>query len=395
MATSESEVSIRGLAELWTGRERFANAAVNLVGSQVVWVGPSAEAPRAETVVDATGLVGMPGLVDPHTHTTFAGSRAGEFERRLGGEAYTAILESGGGIHATVAATRAASEAELVALTRARLAAMLRLGVTTVEIKSGYGLTAVDEAKMLRAARAAAGPVEVVTTFLGAHARPPGRRDYVDEVIEEQLPACAPFADGIDVYCDRGAFTLEETASVLRAGRARGLGIRVHAEQVEHTGAAALAASLGALSADHLERLDEAGAAAMGRAGTVAVLLPGAMVYLRDTSPPIDLLRRHGVSMAVGTDFNPGSSPVRDLWACATLACVTMRLTVAEALAGITTVAARAVGRPDRGWLGPGSRADLALFAPPPGEPAELRTLIQYMGGHVAEQVWVGGRRVI
>lgn len=386
---------VRGLSELWTGTTVVADAAVLLADGRVQWVGPRAHAPAADETFDAGGAIGLPGLVDPHTHTTYAGSRAGDFERRLAGETYTAILEAGGGIHSTVKATRAASEAELTALTRARLADMLTRGVTTVEIKSGYGLTTVDEAKMLRAARAAAGPVDVVTTFLGAHARPPGDDAYVDRVVDEMLPACAPHADMIDAYCDRGAFTLAETERVLRAGKALGLGVRVHAEQVAYTGAAALAASLGALSADHLERIDDAGIAAMAAAGTVAVLLPGAMVYLRDPAPPTAAFRAAGVPMAIGTDLNPGSSPVRDLWACASLACVTMGLTVAEALAGITVHAARAVGRPDRGWIGPGAVADLAIFDPPSGEPAQLRVLVQYMGGHRARAVWKDGRRVV
>lgn len=386
---------IHGIRELWTGSEVLGDAAVHLVGGRVAWVGPSSSAPSAPSSYDAAGAIGMPGLVDPHTHTTFAGSRARDFERRIAGESYTAILEAGGGIHSTVAATRAASEDELVALTRARLAAMLARGVTTVEIKSGYGLTAEDEVKMLRAARRAAGPSDVVTTFLGAHARPPGADDYVDRVVTEQLARCAPLADGIDVYCDRGAFTLAEAERVLRAGKALGLDLRIHAEQVAYTGAAAMAASLGALSADHLERLDDAGIAAMAAAGTVAVLLPGAMLYLRDPSPPVAALRAAGVPMAIGTDFNPGSSPVTDLWTCATLACLLMGLTVHEALAGITVHAARALGRPDRGWLGPGALGDLALFDPPPGEPAEVRVLVQYLGGHRARAVWKGGRRVI
>lgn len=386
---------VTGIREVWTGDAAIRDAAVRFSGGRVDWIGPAAAAPGAATVVDADGCVGLPGLVDPHTHTTFAGTRAPDFERRLAGETYTAILEAGGGIHATVRATRAASEAELTALTRARLAGMLGGGVTTVEIKSGYGLTAEHEAKMLRAARAAAGPVEVVTTFLGAHARPADVPDYVGDVVDRQLPLCAPLADACDVYCDRGAFTLAETERVLRAAKARGLALRVHAEQVAFTGAARLAAELGALSADHVERIDDDGVAAMARAGTVAVLLPGAMLYLKDPPPPVAKLRAAGVPMAIGTDFNPGSSPVRDLLTCATLACLTMGLTVAEALAGITKNAARALGRPALGWLGPGSAADLALFRPPPGEPAELRVLVQYLGGHRAHAVWKGGERVV
>ncbi len=390
-----SEILVTGIRQIWTGFGVLDDAAVLVADGRVQWLGRASDAPAAADVFDAQGAIGMPGLVDAHTHTTFAGTRAPDFERRLAGASYSEILEAGGGIHATVAATRATSEAELTALTRARLQGMLERGVTTVEVKSGYGLTAESEARILRAARAAAGPVDVVTTFLGAHARPPGVPDYVDQVIAEQLPACAPFADAIDVYCDRGAFTLAEAERILRAGRAHGLALRVHAEQVTHTGAAAMAAGLGAISADHLERLDAAGVAAMARAGTVAVLLPGAMLYLRDSHPPVARLRAAGVAMAIGTDFNPGSSPVQDLWACATLACLGMGLTVPEALAGVTVHAARAVGRPDRGWLGIGSAADLALFAPPVGEPAELRVLVQYFGGHRASAVFKDGVRVV
>jgi imidazolonepropionase len=386
---------VRGIRQLWTGHGVIDAAAVLLAGGQVRWVGPMVDAPAAEEVFDADGAIGMPGLVDPHTHTTFAGSRAPDFERRLAGESYSAILQAGGGIHSTVAATRAASEETLTALTRERLAGMLAGGVTTVEIKSGYGLTPESEARILRAARAAAGPVDVVTTFLGAHARPPGVADYVAQVVDEQLPICAPLADAVDVYCDRGAFTLAEAERILIAGRGYGLAVRIHAEQVDATGAAAMAARLGAISADHLEHVDDAGIAAMAAAGTVAVLLPGAMLYLRDPAPPVARLRAAGVPLAIGSDFNPGSSPVRDLWSCATLACLTMGLTVHEALSGITRHAARAVGRLDRGWLGPGARADLALYDPPPGEPAELRVLVQYLGGHRARAVFKDGRRVI
>jgi imidazolonepropionase len=393
---------VRGIRELWTGESALADAAVLFEGGRTAWVGRAADAPVAGDVFDAGGCIGLPGLVDPHTHTTFAGSRAGDFRRRLAGESYTAILEAGGGILSTVRATRAADEPELAALTRARLDGMLDEGVTTVEIKSGYGLRTDDEAKMLRAARAASGPVEVVTTFLGAHAIPRGELagfpdaedEYVRRVVEEQLPVCAPLADNIDVYCDRGAFSLASADRILRAGRDRGLRVRVHAEQVAYTGAAAMAASLGAVSADHLERVDADGIAAMARAGTVAVLLPGAMTYLRDPAPPVAELRAAGVRMAVGTDFNPGSSPVRSLLSCATLACLRMGLTIEEALAAITRNAALALGRTDIGWLGAGSAADLALFRPPPGEPAALDVLIQYLGGHRAFAVFKGGARV-
>ena len=209
----------------------------------------------------------------------------------------------------------------------------------------------------------------------------------------EQLPLVAPHADFIDVYCDRGAFTVDEAATILAAGKARGLALRVHAEQVAHTGVAALGARMGALSCDHLEQLDDEGVAALAEHGTVAMLLPGAMLYLRDAPPPVAKLRAAGVRMAVATDFNPGSSPVADLWTCATLSCLTMGLSPEEALAGITVNAARALGRPGKGWIGPGSAADLAIFDPPPGEIADPRVLVQHMGGHRAEMVFIAGRR--
>ncbi len=387
--------------ELLTGREAgvLRDAAVAFAGDRVVWVGPSGEAPPAARTVSCQGLVGLPGLVDCHTHSLFAGSRAAEFQRRLAGATYTEILEAGGGILSTVEATRRASLDELRGLLEQRLEAMLALGVTTVEVKTGYGLDPATEERMLRAMAAVDSPVEILPTCLGAHAVPREHRGdratYVRQVIEEQLPRCAPLARFIDVYCDRGAFTLEEARAILEAGRAHGLIPRIHAEQVAHTGAAALAAELGATSADHLEQLDEAGVRAMAEHGTVAVLLPGAQLYLKDPAPPVGALREAGVPMAVSTDFNPGSSPVRDLWSCATLACLRMGLRVDEALLGITRNAGRALGRDDLGWLGEGSAADMVLLAPPPGEPAELAVLVQYLGGHRATHVIKAGRWVV
>ena len=365
-------------------------------GSRVAWVGRVRDSPDALENFDANGAIGMPGLIDCHTHAVYAGTRLADFVRRSEGESYTDILEGGGGIHTTVSATRAARQADLIELTRARLAGMIECGVTTVEIKSGYGLTTKHEARILRAARASAGPIEVVTTFLGAHAIPPDREraSYVDEVCGPMLAACAPLADGIDVYCDRGAFTLTEAARILAAGRDAGLSIHVHAEQVEHTGIAAVAARMGALSADHLERIDDEGVEAMASHGTVAVLLPGAMLYLRDSAPPIAALRAAGVRMAVASDLNPGSSPMPDLWAAATLSVLTMGLSPTEALAGITINAARALGRDDIGRITRGSAGDLALYEPPPGELVDPRVLVQYMGGHKAWAVFKGGTRV-
>lgn len=387
---------LRGFRQLWDGYRTWSDAAVLLDGARVAWVGPDRERPAAARVVELDGTVALPGLVDCHTHTVFAGTRVGDFARRLGGESYAGILQAGGGVHHTVRETRAASEAELVATARLRLDAMLRRGVTTVEVKSGYGLDAASEAKLLRAARAAAGPVEVVTTFL-VHVPPADRprEGVLRDVIEVQLPACAPLAAAVDVWCDPGAYTLDEAVAVLRAARARGLPIKAHAEQVGATGIARAAAELGALSCDHLERVDDAGIEAMARAGTVAVLLPGAMLYLADVPPPVAKLRAAGVRLAIATDFNPGSSPVPDLRAAATLAAITLRLSVAEVLAAITRHAADALGRPELGRLLPGAAGDVAVFRPPPGEPADLGVLVQYLDGTPAAGVWKAGQRVV
>lgn len=396
-ASGKPFTRVHRLSSLWTGHVLVHDATVVLGNGRVVAVGTDGtDICRDECdEFDGSGLIGMPGLVDCHTHAVWAGTRLGDFVRRLGGESYAALLEGGGGIHTTVQATTAASDADLHAHLAARLATMLDRGVTTVEIKGGYGLAIEAEARLLRIARTVASPQRRFTTFLGAHAIPPNRSraDYVDELCGPMLAACAPFADAIDVYCDRGAFTLAEAERILRAGKSAGLAIKVHAEQVEFTGAAAMAARLGALSCDHLERIDDAGIAAMAAGGCVAVLLPGAMLYLRDSPPPVAKLRAAGVRLAVATDFNPGSSPVSDLWTCATLACLTMGLTPEEALAGITSVAARALGS-EGGLIEPGAPADLALFAPPPGELPDPRVLVQYMGGHTAKAVWIGGARV-
>lgn len=394
MATATPTLLVKDLSALWTGSEVVQRVSVLVRGAEVVAVG-RVEAPEGAEIVDGRGKIGMPGLVDCHTHLVHLGTRLGDFARRLGGTSYTEILEGGGGIHTTVAATRAGTQAELLGTTRARLRAMLSLGVTTVEVKSGYGLDVATEARMLWAAKAAAWPLEVVPTFLGAHALPAGtsREAYVDLVCGPMLEACAPLAEAIDVYCDRGAFTLDEARTILAAGKARGLRVKAHAEQVAFTGVAAMAAEMGALSCDHLERLDDHGVAAMARHGTVAVLLPGAMLYLRDTPPPVAKLREAGVPMAVATDFNPGSSPVANLWSCATLACLTMGLSAEEALAGITRHAATALGRPQKGRIAPGSCSDLALFSPPPGEIADPRVLVMHLGARRADAVFVGGRR--
>jgi imidazolonepropionase len=360
--------------------------AVLVDDGRIAWIGPDQQAPDVEHVVDAEGALVMPALVDMHTHAVWVGSRAPEFERRLAGEDYTAILEAGGGILSTVRSTRAADDEALVRACAGRLARMAARGVGTVEIKSGYGLDVHHEARLLRCARLAGERVgmRVLTTFLGAHAVPaewrPDRAGYVRHVIEEQLPVAAPHADFVDVYVDRGAFTVDEGEAVLRAGLKHGLQARLHAEQVAATGAAAMGARLGALSADHLERLDADGVDAMAAAGTVAGLLPGAMLYLRDDPPPVALLREAGVPLAVATDLNPGSSPVDDLWTAMSLASVCMRLTVVEALLGVTVHAASALGRDDVGRLAVGSLAPVLVVEPPPGEAPGPAALVQHLG---------------
>jgi imidazolonepropionase len=366
------------------GLGQHDDMSVGFADGGLSYLGPASGAPDATHVIDGRGLVGLPGLVDPHTHAVWAGSRSDEFEQRLAGARYADILEAGGGILSTVRATRAADEDTLTTLCRSRLLGMRARGVTTVEIKSGYGLNPQTEAMMLRAARACSDTVRVLTSYLGAHTIPAEHRAdraaYVAEIMGPGIDAVADLADHIDVYCDRGAFTLEEAQAILKAGQARGLKVRAHAEQITHTGIAAAAARLGATCVDHLEQLDAEGIAAMAEHGTVAVLLPGAQAYLGDPAPPVAALRAAGVRMAVGTDLNPGSSPLHDLWTAATLACIRQGLTVEEAILGITRHAGLALGRPDLGWLGTGSVADLALFAPPPGEPPSAAVLIQHMG---------------
>lgn len=356
--------------------------AVAVRGGRIAWVGPEAGLPPGEaaSVHDLGGALVTPGLIDCHTHLVFAGTRAHELEQRLEGRSYAEIAKAGGGIRATVAATRAAGEGELLALARARLGRLQRDGVTTVEVKSGYGLDVASELKCLRVARRLAEPgrCDIVTTFLGAHALPPefaaDRGGYVALVAGPMLEAVAAegLADAVDGFCETIAFTPEETAAVLGAARRRGLPVKLHADQLADSGGAALAARFGALSADHVEYTGEAGVRAMAAAGTVAVLLPGAFYTLRETKrPPVELFRRHGVAMAVATDANPGSSPLLSPLLALNMACTLFGLTVTEAIAGATREAARALGLlADRGTLEPGKRADLALWRA--RDPAEL-----------------------
>jgi len=358
------------------------NGAAGVVDGRIVRVGRRSELAgyRAKRVEALGGAWVTPGLIDCHTHLVFGGNRAGEFEQRLQGASYEEIARGGGGILSTVAATRAASEDELVASARPRLEALARGGVTTVEIKSGYGLDADRELKMLRAARrlGEGGGVRVVPTLLALHALPAEygdrRADFVRLVAEELIPAAAAdqLARAVDAFCEGIGFTPQEVRSVFEAAQAEGMRVKLHAEQLSNLNGATLAAEFGALSADHLEHLDETGAAAMARAGMVGVLLPGSFYALRETrKPPIDLLRRHGVAMAVATDCNPGTSPVLSATLMLSMACTLFGLTPEEALAGMTVNAARALGlEREIGTVTTGKAADLCVWRV--GRPAEL-----------------------
>ena len=341
---------------------------------RIVWAGARADLPAHEAVTTdrLDGRWVTPGLIDCHTHLVFGGDRSGEFEQRLGGATYEEIARSGGGIVSSVAATRAASEDELYASAIGRLAGLKATGVTTVEIKSGYGLDQDSELRMLRVARRIGreAGVRVRTSYLGLHAVPPewkaDRGRYVDLAVDEILPAAhaGGLVDAVDAYCEPIAFSTEEIGRLFDKARTLGLPVKLHADQLSDGGGAALAAKYGALSADHVEHTGEAGVRAMAEAGVVAVLLPGAWLMLRETTlPPVDLMRRHGVAMAVATDCNPGTSPLASMTAAINLACVQFRLTPEEALAGATRMAARALGLEDEiGTLAAGKAADLAVW---------------------------------
>jgi imidazolonepropionase len=359
------------VATLADGYGIIEDGAVAVRAGRIAWVGPRAEAPLALSTHDCGGLWLTPGLVDCHTHVVYAGNRSDEWEARLNGATYEDIARAGGGIMSTVRATRAASEDDLLKASLPRIRALLAEGVTTLEIKSGYGLDLETEAKMLRVARRVGEllPVDVRTTFLGAHALPPeyaGRADdYIDMLCSEMLPALAAqgLVDAVDAFCERIGFSHDQTARVFDVARRLGLPVKLHAEQLSDQGGAALVARYGGLSADHLEWLSDEGVAAMARAGTVAVLLPGAYYFLRETRmPPLAQLRGAGVPLAVATDCNPGTSPMTSLLLAMNMACTLWRLTPLEALRGVTVNAARALGLPDTGTLAPGQRADFALW---------------------------------
>lgn len=360
------------LATMADGYGELRDAALGVAKGRIAWLGPRAHAPQATITHDGGGCWLTPGLIDCHTHIVHAGNRSDEFEARLNGATYEDIARAGGGIMSTVRATRAASDDELLRQSLPRVASLLAEGVTTLEIKSGYGLDAASEAKMLRVARRVAEvlPVNVATTFLGAHALPPefaGRADdYVSHLCDSMLPEIAALglADAVDAFCERIGFSHQQTERVFEAARKHGLPVKLHAEQLSDQRGAELVARFKGLSADHLEHLSGAGIEAMAANGTVAVLLPGAYYFLRDTTPPpVAALRAAGVPMAVATDCNPGTSPMTSMLLAMNMACTLWRLTPQESLAGATIHAARALGRQhDVGTLEVGKRADFALW---------------------------------
>ena len=367
LATMRSEVT--------TAYGEIREAAIAVRGDRIAWIGRLSDLPaglHADRTIDGSGAWITPGLVDCHTHIVYAGNRSDEFEARLDGVSYAEIAERGGGIVSTVRATRAATEEEMLDASDGRVRRLLAEGVTTLEIKSGYGLDLETERRMLRVARRIGRelPVTVRTTFLGAHALPPeyaGRADaYIDEVCNVMLPALVNegLVDAVDAFCETIGFSSAQTERVFRAAQALGIPVKLHAEQLSDQRGAELVARYGGLSADHLEWLSPAGIDAMARAGTVAVLLPGAFYYLRETRlPPIESLRHANVRMAVATDCNPGTSPLTSLLLALNMACTLFRLTPAEALAGATIAAAHALGlQSEIGTLEAGKRADFALW---------------------------------
>lgn len=359
------------IASMDGGYGLLPDAAILVEQGKIAWIGPKNAAPQYSQVVDGRGTLVTPGLIDCHTHLVYGGNRAAEFEQRLNGATYAEIARAGGGIMSTVKATRAATEDALLASALKRLDCLLAEGVTTVEVKSGYGLDVETELKMLRVARQLEKqrPVTVLTSFLGAHTFPAEFKEshqaYLDIVCTKALPAAhaAGLVDAVDVFCEGIAFSLSETEQVFKSAKAFDIPVKLHAEQLSNLGGTKLAARYGALSVDHIEYLDDDGVEAIQKSGTVAVLLPGAFYYLREKqSPPVAALRSRNVPIAIATDLNPGSSPVHSLILTMNMACTLFGLTPEEALLGVTANAAKALGLSDRGMIKPGLRADLAFW---------------------------------
>ena len=377
-------INLATMTEAAAGYGEVTSAALAIADGKIVWLGKEADLPEYQKstveIIDGQGKWLTPGLIDCHTHLVYGGNRANEFEMRLQGKSYQQIAQAGGGIVATVKATRAATETELLASAFSRLTALHQEGVTTIEIKSGYGLDLENEMKMLNVAGNLAKqlPVTIKRTFLGAHALPIEFKDnadgYIEQVCHEMIPviAKAQLADSVDVFCENIGFTLAQTERVFTAAQQHHLAIKVHAEQLSDLGGTELAAKYHALSSEHVEFLSEQGVKAMSAANMTAVLLPGAFYFLRETKlPPIELLRKHGVSMAIATDVNPGSSPICSLQLMLNMACTLFKLTPAEALAGVTCHAAKALGlSSSKGQLSVGFDADIAVWNI--SQPAEL-----------------------
>jgi imidazolonepropionase len=379
----------------------ISDGAIALRDGKIAWVGKRADLPandEAKNTIDLNGALVTPGLIDCHTHLVFGGDRAHEFDLRLNGATYEEIARAGGGIASTVNATRAADEAQLLAQSLPRARALLADGVTTLEIKSGYGLELETERRMLQVARHIGSElgIDVRTTFLGLHALPASHKDqreaYVTAVCDQMLPTLAGegLVDAVDAFCENIGFTREETRRVFERAKTLGLPVKLHAEQLSDQDGAALVAEYQGLSADHLEYLSDSGIAAMAAAGTVAVLLPGAFYALRETKlPPMAALRDQHVAMAVATDCNPGTSPLLSLRLAAGMACTLFRLTPEEALRGVTVHAARALGLSDRGTLKMNQRADLVVWNV--RRPAEL---CYWIGGSLVRSVYIAGRPI-
>ena len=377
-------VNLATMTEETKGYGIIENGAIAIADGKIVWLGSQTQLPYFDVdtveVIDGAGKWLTPGLIDCHTHIVYGGNRANEFEMRLEGKSYEEIANAGGGIVSTVKATRAASEESLFQSALKRLTALHQQGVTSIEIKSGYGLDTDNEIKMLKVAKSLgrALPVTVLKTFLGAHALPAEYKDradeYIDLVCNDMIPkiSAKSLADAVDVFCEGIGFNLSQTEKVFTAAKAHNLPIKVHAEQLSNLGGTELAAQYQALSSDHIEFLDEAGIKAMKAAEMTAVLLPGAFYFLRETQlPPMDLLRKHGVSMAIATDANPGSSPICSIQLMLNMACTLFRLTPVEALAGVTCYGAKALGlSATKGQLALGYDADIACWDIE--QPAEL-----------------------
>lgn len=392
-----SDLFLVEIGELTTNTGgQIDDAVVAVENGMITYAGPSSDAPdQTGQLVDCEGRAVIPGFVDAHTHLVFAGDRSDEFARRLAGESYADIAAGGGGILATVAATRATPEEDLFQLATQRVLRMLRTGTTTLEIKSGYGLDLETELRLLRVARRIGEelPVTVKTTFLGAHSVPPefqsDRSGYVDLLVEEMIPNLGGLADYCDVFVEDGVFTVEEARRIFAAAAASELGARVHAEQLGHSGGARLAAEIGAASADHLDHVSEADAASLAAANVAAVLVPGASYTLRSPQAPGPMLLDAGCLVALATDCNPGTSYFESMAPILSLAVVQMGLTVAAALEAATLGGARSLGFTDRGFIAPGARADLVLLDAPSAAHLPYRP-----GANLISQTFVGGQPV-